>query len=280
MNENPVAVFGFPSEWKDFHERHKLFFERLPNLKRAQEIAFLRAFTPSKISEGVVFFLGRLCGEDFFEILLLCGNGYGFGGMRLLRGMYERAVTARYLHLHPDDAKSFLDFHWVTKRKQVQAIKETFGADVLPKDKMDELEAQFRRVEGEFQVTRCKKCGAKGLNYTWSKLDLVSMAGQAGNLGKLIVPAYYFPTEEAHSTAGGILSRLEESGEGIRFKDGPGRDKADESLLAGHNILLDVLLLQKEHFGLEALAEPLGKCFQDFLDIWGRGPKEPNGEGV
>jgi hypothetical protein len=31
------------------------------------------------------------------EILLLSANGYGIGAQKLVRGMYERAVTARYL---------------------------------------------------------------------------------------------------------------------------------------------------------------------------------------
>ncbi len=35
MVELAVKGFGFPSEWKDFHERHELFFERLPDLKSA-----------------------------------------------------------------------------------------------------------------------------------------------------------------------------------------------------------------------------------------------------
>ena len=278
MGENRVVGFGLPLEQKDFLVRHQLFFERHSHLKCATEIGFLRTLESSEPSDSVVFYLGRLCVKDFSEIILLCGNGYGLGGMRLLRGMYERAVTARYLHLHPDAAEDYLDYYWVTKHKEAQALRETFGADALPKDKLDEVETQFSRVREKFLVTDCKKCGTTRLNHTWTKLDLVSMARQTGRLGTLIVPAYYLPLEQAHSTPGGIVSRLEGGEEVTSFKGDPQREDADSCLLLGHHVLLDVLLLQQEHFGLDALAEPLKKCFQDFSDIWGKEPREKIGE--
>lgn len=47
---------------------------------------------------------------DGTSILLLGMNGYGFGAQKILRGMYERAVTAAFLHRHPDQVDAFLDF--------------------------------------------------------------------------------------------------------------------------------------------------------------------------
>lgn len=276
MGEDRIVGFGLPSEQTNFLVRHQLFFKHYSHLKCATEIAFLRTLETSEPSDRVVFYMGRLCVEDFSEIILLCGNGYGLGGMRLLRGMYERAVTARYLHLHPDAAQDYLDYYWMTKYKEAQALREKFSADTLPKDKLDEVETQFRRVREKFLVTDCKKCGSKRLNHTWSRLDFVSMARQTGQLGTLIVPAYYLPLEQAHSTPGGIVSRLEAEKEVTTFKDGPQREEADSCLLLGHNVLLDVLCLQQEHFGLDALAEPLKKCFQDFSAIWDKERKFPS----
>ena len=141
------------------------------------------------------------------EILLLCGNGYGVAALKVLRGMYERVVTSRYLHLHPEETESFLEFHWIQDHKLMQAIKETFGEDALEKQTVAEVEARFQGVKEQerFLVTDCRKCGTKRLNYTWSKLDFVSMAREAGAVGKLIVPGYYIPTRAAHSTVGAIF---------------------------------------------------------------------------
>lgn len=63
----------------------------------------------------MIFYLGRLCAEEFNEILLLAGNGYGIGAFKLLRGMYERSVTAYRLHLHPELIDDFLEYYWVAQ---------------------------------------------------------------------------------------------------------------------------------------------------------------------
>ena len=136
MAEKQVTGFGNPDEWESFIGRHKLFFDRFPNLKKTLETAFLRELSAPEPVDKVIFYSGRLCVEDFMEIQLLCGNGYGIGALKLLRGMYERAVTARYLHLNPNEADAFLDFYWIAQHKEIEAVKRTFGLDVLPADKI------------------------------------------------------------------------------------------------------------------------------------------------
>lgn len=273
MTEKRSPVFGRPDEWDQFAKRHGLFLERFPNLKIALDKAFLRQAESDKSVDKVVFFLGRLCVEDFMEVLLLCANGYGIGGMKILRGMYERAVTAAYLHNHPECVEDFLDYSWVSRHKLAKAIKETFGSGALAENErakeLKKLEENFNRVRDRFMVTDCNKCGTKRLNYTWSKLDFVSMAKSAGKLGELIVPAYYIPTERAHSTAASVLKMLRRKEDGVITLDsGPQPKMADSTLMMAHHVLLYVLWWQKEHFGLDSLDAPLQKCFQDFREIW------------
>jgi Family of unknown function (DUF5677) len=273
MAENYAIQFGIPDEWVEFAEDHKLFLERFPNLKEAMNVAFVRQGATSEPVDRVVFFSGRLCTEDFMEILLLCGNGYGIGALKIVRGMYERCVTARYLHAHTEETEGFFDFYWLSQFKLAQAIKDTFGEDVLPKDKVEELKSNRDRVRTRFMVRVCEKCGATGENFTWTKLDFVSMAREAGSIGQLIVPGYYLPIRQAHSTVAALLSRLIDTKDGgLTFDEGPQREQADDALITAHNILLNILDLQKEHFTLNSLEEPLQRCFQDFIDIWRREP--------
>lgn len=274
MSERNVIQFGLPDEWIEFAKAHKLFLERFPNLKDSLNIAFVRQGVISDPVDRMVFFSGRLCAEDFMEVLLLCGNGYGVGALKILRGMYERCVTARYLHLHPEETEAFFDFYWLSQFKLAQAIKETFGDDVPPKDKIGELKANRDRVRPRFMVKVCDKCGAIGENFTWTKLNFVSMARAAGSIGQPIVPAYYLPTQQAHSTVASLLSRLRQMEDGgLSFDEGPQREQADQAFITAHNIILNILDLQKEHFRLDSLEEPLQRCFQDFMDIWKREPE-------
>lgn len=55
--------------------------------------------------------LGWICAHDFQEILVLCGNGLGIGGLKLLRGLYEKAVVMQYLSAYPDEVQEFFDYN-------------------------------------------------------------------------------------------------------------------------------------------------------------------------
>src|ERR1700722_1401564 len=98
-----ISGFGSRDEAKEFIERHRLFFDRFPNLKEALRVAFVREFATEANADKVVFYSGRLAVEDFNEMLVLSGNGYGAGALKLLRGMFERLVTAHYVHTHPTE---------------------------------------------------------------------------------------------------------------------------------------------------------------------------------
>jgi hypothetical protein len=109
-NTDTQIIFGIPDEWKSFEQRNLLFFERFPNLRAALNTAFIRTgFTMEPINRFVSFY-ERLCCEDFFEVLLCCGNGYGVAALKLLSTLYERGVT---LHEHPEELDAFVDFYHV-----------------------------------------------------------------------------------------------------------------------------------------------------------------------
>jgi hypothetical protein len=117
-------------------------------------------------------------------------------------------------------------------------------------------------------ISDCKKCGTTRLNHTWTQLDFVSMARRTGDLGKLIVPAYHEPTQQQHSSVSSIIARVEHSGDRMTFQSGPQLEPARHALQFGHLILLDVLYLQHEHFGLANLEDQLRICHDDYSAIW------------
>ncbi len=240
-----VTGIGGLEEQTQFIKRHQTFLNKFPNLQKALDAVFVRQFSGSDLSDRIIFSLGRLCVEDFMEILVLAGNGYGIGALKILRGMYEKAVTAWYLHANPEETEKFMDFYWVSQQKLARAVVDTFGERVLPKDKLEETEKMYRSVRDKFMVTDCERCGTKKLNYAWSKLDFVSMARRVGSIGQFIVPAYYVPTQQAHTTMRAILSRLEEGEDnGIVFGGHAQRKDADDALRLGHLFILSVLDLQ------------------------------------
>ena len=199
-NTDTQIIFGIPDEWKSFEQRNLLFFERFPNLRAALNTAFIRTGFTMEPIDRFVFFCERLCCEDFFEVLLCSGNGYGVAALKLLRTLYERGVTLRYLHEHPEELDAFLDFHHVQLHKLTTPIAEIFGSGAIPEKALADIKTEFEKVKKQFMVTDCKKCGTEKLNHTWSKLNFVAMAKKTEHLDKLIVQAYYLPMRHGHAT--------------------------------------------------------------------------------
>lgn len=261
-------IFGFQEEWRDFEKRNALFLERFPRFEQAIKTAFDRNAQLSEPIDKFVLMFGRVCVEDFSEILLCCGNGNGYAAQKLLRGLYERAVTLRYLREHPEEIDNFLDYYHVSQRKLMLACENTMGEGTFSPEQIADIEREFKEVKDKFMVADCGKCGTKRLNHTWSKFDFVAMANKT-SLGKLIALGYIIPMRQAHATVASMVSRMAAGeNDGIAFVGTAQRAEADKALRVAHNIFLDVLRVQDEHFGVSGLKEQNEICLQDFIDIW------------
>jgi hypothetical protein len=260
-------ICGFPDQWKGFQQRNHEFLERLENVQVALNLTFLRTFSSKGPEDRTIFTIGRLCSEEFYEITLLAANGYGFGALRLLRSLYERAVTMAFLSDNPNEVDSFLNYHAVAQHKLMRVMQDSFGIEVLPAEVVEKTERDYAGVKADYQVTDCPKCGTKRVNHTWHKLDVVSMAKKT-IFGPLIVPGYYYPMSHVHSTVHALLSRLETVGGGLGFRPDLQPEEADKALITAHNIVLGVIETQKKFFHLDQLETPLQTCLQDFKDIW------------
>lgn len=131
MDQSSV-VFGFQEEWNHFRERNPRFEEVLPRLHELRSGVFDRELDSSEPIERFVMLYGRMCMEEFFEILLMCGNGYGIGAQKILRGFWEKAVTLEYLIAHPDELDDFFDYHHITDYKLFNSVRDIIGSDALP----------------------------------------------------------------------------------------------------------------------------------------------------
>jgi hypothetical protein len=267
-------ICGYPEEWKNFEERNRPWLERFPNLQLALSTAFIRSTTLTEHIDKFVFLYGRLCCEDFFEIGLCCGNGYGAAAEKLVRSLYERVVTLRYLHEHPEELDAFWNYHHVNTYKLMVAVEESMGTKTLSEEMRTKIKADYQSVKGDFMVTACERCGTKRLNHTWSKLDFVAMSKKTGTIGKLIVPGYYLPLRHAHATVGALLSRLEDNEiEGLSFIPTAQPEQADDALQSAANVIIDVLNVQDERFKIPGLKDQIQQVLDDLMEIYG-GKKE------
>jgi hypothetical protein len=124
-------TFGNPKEWALFRKHHGSFFKVAPELQDLIEKLFRDQPSADTAQRKLVFLLGCLCWEDFREILLLCSNGYGIAASRILRSLYEHAVTAHHIAKHPENADLFDDFVHVQNKKIIDHAAVILTPDQL-----------------------------------------------------------------------------------------------------------------------------------------------------
>jgi hypothetical protein len=151
----------------------------------------------------------------------------------------------------------------------IRRLIETFGDDVLPAELVQDWRRKADEVRDQFMIPICDHPNAKRkLNHSWNKLDFVSMAERTGEIGKLIVPGYFFPLRHAHPTFGGLTQRLEIVEDRMAFKQDSEPTMVDDALMTAHNCILDALEVQKQRFSLDGLEEAMQVCLRDFLRVW------------
>jgi len=265
-------VFGLPEEWNVFLKTHKEFLDRQASLVALLDRTFTREISVQRPADGVVFFMGRLCVEDFMEILLMCGNGYGIGAMKLLRAMYEQAVTMGYLAKHPEEADMFLNYSKIHAYKRLGHLQNEERAQFFSQSQIDDIRTNYESVKEIYTEMICKKCRKKRVQASWSKLDLLTMAREA-ELDGLYHSCYFEPTLQMHATDSSLIWRFEKREDGeLGFDASAQRQWASTVLMLAHSLMIHVLLIQNKYFNL-SIDEDLESRFQDFKEIWGKTPE-------
>lgn len=75
----------------------------------------------------------RLACEDFVEIAFLAEHGYGFAALKLLRGIYERAVVGGYIASDPQEAQRLHDYIFIDSHKFSNRAGAVYTSDWQPK---------------------------------------------------------------------------------------------------------------------------------------------------
>jgi len=268
---NDEIIIGCPKEVKEFVKRHPSLPTKFDALHATLKKTFIREIALPTDADRAIFFLGRLSAEDFWEIFLLCANGYGIGGLKILRGLYERAVTAAYIAKNPEEAQRFWDYHHVQVGRRFNHAKQVFDMTKhFTAEKIEEIKTSYQSAKEKFQETLCEKCKTTRTQFSWSQLDIASMAAKSrGDLRDLYFPCYFVPTMQSHATVQSLLDRLLEEDGLVRFDEAAQPDRADEALIGAHKVILLVLDTQNGFFKL-GLEDELQGRMADFMEVWSK----------
>jgi hypothetical protein len=241
-------IFGQRAEWEQFVVRNEAFMEHSARLHALINRVLGGTQPLEEPIDKLVYALGRIAVDEFYEIVTTAANGYGIAALKLLRPLFEKTVTMKYLIRHPDKVDDFLDYTWVSARK---AMIHATGNPTVPvtEARRAEVEAKVAEIRHRYLEVVCKPCKRTRLAGNWTLIDLASMAREVG-LGRGYLGLCYLPTLQIHTTLQGLQNWMEETEAGVTIATKQQHNQADVALLGAHTCLSLVLEEHVEHFGL------------------------------
>jgi hypothetical protein len=100
----------------------------------------------------VMFHLSLFVLQAHLEAVVLVGQGLSGGAVKVLRGMFEALVVAKYLAQNPAEVEDYRDYYKVIlwKRYQYLAKVEPEKAMKLPAKRVSEISTEYEVVKNRF----------------------------------------------------------------------------------------------------------------------------------
>src|ERR1022692_736694 len=154
---------GFPERWAAFNQRNDKFVtDCYPGLVKTAEKMLNRHVSIKTVGDDIIFLLGRTAFEDYCELWVLAGNGYGIGAYKILRGLYEKVVTLGYLVKHQSEIQRFCDYEIVQRKRLMNRVKEDPHVRArFSKAAYEEIDKAHEAIKGQF-------LDAKGRSLSWT----------------------------------------------------------------------------------------------------------------
>ncbi len=239
-----------------FFDRNPKFYPAFETLMTLGNRCFGRASGARNHAEDVCFSLGHTCREDYIEVLFMASSGYGIGALKLLRGLYERAVTLAYIAKHPDQVERYINFTPIQELRALKAaltivtekeFDETIGATTTAA----QIREAHERIRPEF----------RGRQLSWLPLhEIVKDVG--GPYAHHYPGSYTIPNFKVHAT---LASAFDGTPEDVRAERNV--QNADFALLSATALFLLVIREQNTMFHLGLDAE-IDRCDAAMLEAW------------
>lgn len=201
--------------------------------------------------EDVVFSQGHAYRDDYTELVLLAVNGYANGAAKILRGLYERAVTLAYIGDNDEKARRFHRYSGIQAHRAMEAALKLFTEEgfekVVGAGSIARIRDWYQELKPEFQTTLCKKCGTTRTQSSWD-IDFASMVQKVGDpYSMYFVNAYAMPTSQIHATMVSGFDGLDrEDATSVQSR----RRECDIALYTATSLFLLVMRMQNKIFAL------------------------------
>src|ERR1039458_5861773 len=133
-----------------------------------------------------------------------------FRSYKIVRGMYERTVTAMYLAKHPSEARVFVESSAVMKRNYLGRLKAVPEMkDRVSDEVMQKVEDNAAAVLAKRRLSTCSKCHQPITKEAWTRVSMDVMAKEVDPFLGLHYHEFYLETTaQTHPNMFGVERRL------------------------------------------------------------------------
>ncbi len=262
--------FGQSDKAKVFFNEHPNFWDAFEKLMEASNQCFGRICHYNNRAEEMMFSLGGTCREDYLEIAFMAVHGFNVATTKLLRGLYERAVTHAYIIKNPEKVMKFIRFGAIQTYKVMKGAleagitEEAFDKTMPAENSIANITKRRDEAIEDFEVKKCETCGEKPM-VSWDDANIIGMAKAAGPLYQaLYFGGYAMPTLHIHAT---LTSAVYGEGVDKEVAAAVRKQVAYSDLGRASAILLLVIKEQNELFKL-GLDQDLEAAEEAIVEEW------------
>jgi hypothetical protein len=254
------VVIGYPDFVPVMLEEHAKFFEAMQTIPPMMDDVFSLAH--SEPLHKVCRHLAKMVANSMNAVLLLGMNGVGNDALKIVRSMFEAAVTVTYLRRHPEEFDDYFDFHFIVAMKR-QKYMEKHDPNALsrisPKVIASNI-AGYDRVKSRY----LNKWG-KVRGY-WSKKGFPEICAEVGLEGHYLT-FYDLTSRIIHADISGVLAQGDREPGVLDVEIAPSDLNVDMALSSAHAYLVQAV---SEYIKLarpdkQAIADRLDA---DFVTVW------------
>jgi hypothetical protein len=255
VNMSDHSETSVPQTWKGFVEFHPSFPSMME--KWIKLIRMLLMKSPDGTSDDLGFLICGFMAEsrvDLNDILTLVHAGSSSGAQKILRSMYERTVTMKYLYEHPSEVENFIEYQSIDWQQVVNACLEKTGEE-LDEPARTRLASAAADARKKFKGETCLTCKQRKQT-SWTPKSVKELSEITG-LFHLHAYSFIFPSKSMHPTFWGVIKFLE-------------RESPIYNILnCAHELLVHNLLIHRRHFAKNLQPTPMMKAaVNDFVKIW------------
>ena len=192
---------------------------------------------------------------DCDDILTLSSHNGHWGALKLLRSLYERTVTAKYIQQNPEKADDFFDFDALDYKAAMDAIAIESGLQMQAESRRN-LDEAAKRAQSKYKLTPCPACNEPKRKFSWTQKSLKELA-EITKVEHFYFTAWIYPTKLSHPTFYGL--------EQVILSKAP----VYQTLNAVHALLIENLVTFWKHFGDNSeIPDYVSNSVEGFLKIW------------